>query len=458
MKFSISLFSFCILSFILVLSCSTEEVQDTTPPPSIIQTPQPETPAPIQYTLSVSSGDGGTVSSEGGTYDEGTDITLTATPNGEYIFSNWSNGSTDNPISFELNSDTNLTANFEKRKYALTINISGEGTVTEEIIETDKSTDYDSGTKVKLTAVPSEGWVFRSWGELIENQELSFEIIIDEPKEVNVVFDEIVEEGYFSVNYEGNGTFIRYGAPYPPLKSYGVELIEGEVNDDGEYLNGSTLRFTYQNNPGWRMMMEYKKELYNGVPKMSIINDFEENVWSNILNGNNFIIDENMTIPINVWTTGYTNNDNFPIDPPKISKKVLTTKSILEKKVDSKYILSKKILKTILKDGTGGYYSKSEIDLEIARPLTRTMVKMHRAHQDNYYSNKFINDEKKLNWIRKLTPLEALRLQGFPDQFYHKAKKNNISDTQLYMQAGNSVTVNVVEAILDHLIKHNWFK
>ena len=153
-----------------------------------------------------------------------------------------------------------------------------------------------------------------------------------------------------------------------------------------------------------------------------------------------------------------TNNDNFPIDPPKISKKVLTTKSILEKKVDPKYILSKKILKTILKDGTGGYYSKSEIDLEIARPLTRTMVKMHRAHQDNYYSNKFINDEKKLKWIRKLTPLEALRLQGFPDQFYHKAKKNNISDTQLYMQAGNSVTVNVVEAILNHLIKHNWFK
>lgn len=42
MKFSISLFSFCILSFLLVLSCSTEEVQDTTPPPSIIQNPEPE--------------------------------------------------------------------------------------------------------------------------------------------------------------------------------------------------------------------------------------------------------------------------------------------------------------------------------------------------------------------------------------------------------------------------------
>lgn len=152
------------------------------------------------------------------------------------------------------------------------------------------------------------------------------------------------------------------------------------------------------------------------------------------------------------------NNNNFPIDPPSISKKIITTKSILEKNTESKYILSKKILKTILKDGTGGYYSKSEIDLEIARPLTRTMVKMHRAHQDNYYSNKFINNEKKLKWIRKLTPLEALRLQGFSDKFYHNAKKNNISDTQLYMQAGNSVTVNVVEAILNHLIHHGWFK
>jgi hypothetical protein len=86
MKFSISLFSLCIFSFIIVFSCSTEEVQDTTPPSSIIQNPQSENPAPIQYTLSVSSGDGGTVSSEGGTYDEGTDITLTATPRWRICF------------------------------------------------------------------------------------------------------------------------------------------------------------------------------------------------------------------------------------------------------------------------------------------------------------------------------------------------------------------------------------
>jgi len=147
----------------------------------------------------------------------------------------------------------------------------------------------------------------------------------------------------------------------------------------------------------------------------------------------------------------------IPLDnPPKLFLKK-TTKDILDKNVDKKYFLSKKILKTILKNGTGGYYSKSEIDLDIARPLTRTMVKMHRANQDNYYSNKFVNSEDKLKWIRKLTPKEALRLQGFNDKFYYNARCVGISDTQLYMQAGNSVTVNVIKNILKHLIKNEWF-
>ena len=49
--------------------------------------------------------------------------------------------------------------------------------------------------------------------------------------------------------------------------------------------------------------------------------------------------------------------------------------------------------------------------------------------------------------IRKLTPLECFRLQGFPDSFYYKAKEKGVSDAQLYKQAGNSVTVNVIYAI-----------
>ena len=46
--------------------------------------------------------------------------------------------------------------------------------------------------------------------------------------------------------------------------------------------------------------------------------------------------------------------------------------------------------------------------------------------------------------VRKLTPLECWRLQGFPDWAFYKAQEVN-SDSQLYKQAGNSVTVNVIE-------------
>ena len=50
--------------------------------------------------------------------------------------------------------------------------------------------------------------------------------------------------------------------------------------------------------------------------------------------------------------------------------------------------------------------------------------------------------------IRKLTPLECWRLQGFTDEQFYKAKDSGVSNSQLYKQAGNSVTVNVVDAIV----------
>lgn len=49
--------------------------------------------------------------------------------------------------------------------------------------------------------------------------------------------------------------------------------------------------------------------------------------------------------------------------------------------------------------------------------------------------------------IRKLTPLECWRLQGFSDEQFYKAKQAGVSDSQLYKQAGNAVTTKVVEAI-----------
>ncbi|MCJ0960332.1 DNA (cytosine-5-)-methyltransferase [Staphylococcus haemolyticus] len=53
--------------------------------------------------------------------------------------------------------------------------------------------------------------------------------------------------------------------------------------------------------------------------------------------------------------------------------------------------------------------------------------------------------------IRKLTPIECWRLQGFSDEQFYKAKNAGVSNSQLYKQAGNAVTVNVVDAIVGEL-------
>ena len=53
--------------------------------------------------------------------------------------------------------------------------------------------------------------------------------------------------------------------------------------------------------------------------------------------------------------------------------------------------------------------------------------------------------------IRKLVPIETWRLQGFTDEQFYKAKNSGVSNSQLYKQSGNSVTVNVVDAIVKQL-------
>lgn len=129
-------------------------------------------------------------------------------------------------------------------------------------------------------------------------------------------------------------------------------------------------------------------------------------------------------------------NENAEFTFPEKEKLDRTLQDILETDVDQKYFLSDKILPTILSNGTGGYKGKSEIDLKIARPLCATMAKMHRACQDNYVTQK--------GRVRRLTPRECARLQGFDDNFVIP-----VSDCQAYKQFGNAVTVNVSRAVAE---------
>lgn len=137
-------------------------------------------------------------------------------------------------------------------------------------------------------------------------------------------------------------------------------------------------------------------------------------------------------------------NKNIKYDFPQPISLESTLQDKLQHGVDEKYFLSDKILKTILASGTKNYKAKSEIDLPIARPLTATMAKMHRACQDNYVTQN--------GRVRRLTPRECARLQGFPDDF-----EIPVSDTQAYKQFGNAVTVDVAYNVAMSIKKAmNW--
>ena len=142
------------------------------------------------------------------------------------------------------------------------------------------------------------------------------------------------------------------------------------------------------------------------------------------------------------------------------------THDVLDVTVPQKYYLSDKLKRTILSNGSGGFVSKSDIDLLTARPLCATMHKMHRACQDNYFSQGFINGDYEgptsgqdamTMSVRRLTPREAFRLQGFPEQYFTNLEALKLSDSALYKLAGNAVSVNVVYAILLYLSEtFNW--
>ena len=113
------------------------------------------------------------------------------------------------------------------------------------------------------------------------------------------------------------------------------------------------------------------------------------------------------------------------------------------KEVEDKFYLSQKVANYVLAGGTKTFKTSTKTDLDIARPLLQSMHKMHRAGVDNYVTYR---KEKGINGIRKLTPRECHRLMGFRDDF-----KIAVANTAAYMQAGNSIVVDVFMAILKQL-------
>lgn len=113
------------------------------------------------------------------------------------------------------------------------------------------------------------------------------------------------------------------------------------------------------------------------------------------------------------------------------------------KDVEDKYYLSPSVAKYVLAGGTKNFKTSTETDRPIARTLLQSMHKMHRAGVDNYVT---YNKNKGVDGIRKLTPRECFRLMGFKDDF-----KIVVPNTAAYMEAGNSIVVDVLIALLKQM-------
>lgn len=155
----------------------------------------------------------------------------------------------------------------------------------------------------------------------------------------------------------------------------------------------------------------------------------------------------------------------------------LKLSDLLEKNPDEKYFMSQKAFDYITKpfrikkgytqingdialalkakgqsNWTGDFvvlgYTRSSTTGEVtSRHVIEQANTLHASSGKGGNTDQFVLDVEKKR-IRKLTPTECLRLQGFPDTF-----RKVVSDSQLYKQIGNSMSVPVIRKILSNVIK-----
>ena len=136
-----------------------------------------------------------------------------------------------------------------------------------------------------------------------------------------------------------------------------------------------------------------------------------------------------------------------PPDMPKGNSKAPRLSEILEADPDPKYMLSKRRMEGLTRStekerarGNGFAFCPVPRD-GIAHAVT--------THVDRK-TNTFVREGE---GYRKLTPRECWRLQGFPDWAFDRARAIPTSDTQLYIQAGNSIVVEVLIAIFNAMFR-----
>jgi uncharacterized repeat protein (TIGR02543 family) len=171
-----------------------------------------------RYTLSVSINppEAGSVSPQGGEYESGVQVTLTASPASGYTFDHWSGNAsgTTSGITIAMDSDKSVTANFKTiaQTYTLTTSVSppGAGSVSP------PGGEYESGVQVTLTASPASGYTFDHWSGSASGTTSGITITMDSDKSVTANFKTITQPCTLTTNIDppGAGSVSPSGGEY----------------------------------------------------------------------------------------------------------------------------------------------------------------------------------------------------------------------------------------------------
>ena len=217
-----------LLVLFVTFSCSKDSaVAEPAPLPPVVVVP----PTP-QFDLVVNASVGGSVSSPGGTYDEGTSVTITASPIEGYEFTGWSGSNeTSNVVSINLNANITLTANFglievAENQFTATITAGAGGEVS-----TPGGT-LNEGTILSITATANEGYEFTGW---TGTEEISNVISITLSADITLTANfQLVETQFTATIISGTGGVVS--TPGGTLNEGSVLSITATANDGYEFI------------------------------------------------------------------------------------------------------------------------------------------------------------------------------------------------------------------------------
>ncbi len=214
----------------------------------------------VEYNLTIDiEGEGNTDPPKGShTYAEGTDVPVEAKPTKDWEFVEWTgdHSGMEKNITITMESDKNITAHFKEQvseTYNLTINVDGQGDVTVEPAQD----EYEVGTAVNLTAVPSQDWRFIEWTGDHEGTSEEITVTVDRDKEFTAHFEEL-DKYDLKIEVDGEGD---------------TNPVEGNHT----YYQGEVVTVEAKPTKGWEFV-EWTGDVTGSRPIMNVTMEFNKSI------------------------------------------------------------------------------------------------------------------------------------------------------------------------------------